>query len=98
MMVGLFVISQSVYLKPEPPKDSQEQSDEEIPEAAQIVNSEAVTTTPLQVNLGFQSYLLEEIGQAKSEKRQVFSLERFLPSFSKALKVLFSRIISPNAP
>lgn len=98
LLVGIFVISQTVYLKPVPTEDKKEQPEDGIPESAQIVTSEAVTSTSLQINLGFQSYLLGEILQTESDQRKSFSYNHILPSFSKAFKVLFNSIIAPNAP
>jgi predicted histidine transporter YuiF (NhaC family) len=98
LLVGIFVISQTVYVKPAPSKDKQEKSEKEAPENAQIVTSEAVTVTSLQINLGFQSYLLGEVVQTQSDQRKSFYYNHLLPSFSKAFKVLFNRIVAPNAP
>lgn len=98
LLIGVFVLSQSVYLKPEVQKDSQEQSEEKVPETAQVVTSEAVTSTTLQFNLGFQSYLMEEILQPEVDQKKTLFQEYLLPSINKALKMLLSRIIAPNAP
>jgi predicted histidine transporter YuiF (NhaC family) len=98
LLVGVFVISQTVYVKPAPSEDKQEKSENEAPENAQIVTSEAVTVTSLQINLGFQSYLLGEVVQTQSDQRKSFYYNHLLPSFSKAFKVLFNRIVAPNAP
>lgn len=96
--MGVFVLSQSVYLKAEIQKDGQEQSDEKTPESTQVVTNEAVTSTSSQINLGFQSYLLEEIIQSEGSQKKTIFQEYFLPSVNKALKVLLSRIVAPNAP
>lgn len=98
LLVGTFVLSQTIYLVPDTQKDTQEQSEEKVPETVQVVTSEAVTSTSFQVNLGFQSYLLEEIFQTESNKKKTVLKDKFLSSASKALQVLLSRIIAPNAP
>lgn len=98
LFVGTFILTQSIYLKPEIQKDQQEQSGEDIPESTQIVTSKAVTSSSLQLNLGFQSYLLEEIFQTEDGQEKAHLQDGFISTANKALKVLLSRIIAPNAP
>ena len=99
LFVGTFILTQSIYLNPEIQKDQQEQSGgEDAPESTQVVASKAVASSSAQFNLGFQSYLLEEIFQTEDGHKKSHFQDGFISTANKALKVLLSRIIAPNAP
>ena len=99
-MLGVFVLTQasivpeSVYKNP----DTQEQSDAENDELLQISETPAVPSSNLQINLDYQSYLLTEVIHPEEEEGKSQEEKLLLPTAQKALKVLFRRIISPNAP
>lgn len=101
VVLGIFVLTQasivpeSVYQKNQ---DASEQSDSDKDEVLQISESPAVPSSNLQINLDYQSYLVTEVIHQEEEKDKVQEEKLLLPAAQKALKVLFRRIISPNAP
>lgn len=100
LIVGLFVLTQTViYSTPDTSNDpSKEQSD--VPENGkqQLSLSEAVPSAITQINLDFQSFLIEEV-EFDDDNSEVESPAKELISLSnKALKIILRRIISPNAP
>ncbi len=96
-MIGLFVLTQAA-VAPQYSADKQEQSDSKASENQQITKSAVVPTSTLQINLDYQSYLVSELFYQDDEDEKVPVVKTFLPATQKALKILFSRIISPNAP
>ncbi len=97
MVIALFVLTQAVIV-PVQTQDKQEQNDSEKSETPQIAKSEAVPSSSLQINLDYQSYLLTEVFYQDREEENAPTVKLILPSAQKALKILFRRIISPNAP
>ncbi|MEQ9007648.1 MAG: hypothetical protein RLP12_07175 [Ekhidna sp.] len=91
------VLTQSAFV-PEQIEDKQEQSDTENSEKQQISKSAAVPSSSLQINLDYQSYLLNEVFYQDLEDEKNPVVKQCLSSAQKALKILFRRIISPNAP
>ena len=80
-------------------RQEQKSSDEGEPqEQQQITKTQAVPSSSLQINLNYQSYLLNEVvfNDEESEKEEASS--QILPATQKAIKILLQRIISPNAP
>jgi hypothetical protein len=97
ILLGLLVLTQSAIV-PEQIEDKQEQSDSQDNEKQQLSKAEAVPSTSLQINLDYQSYLLNEVFHQDLEDQSAPIVKLTLPSAQKALKILFRRIISPNAP
>ncbi|WP_420576311.1 hypothetical protein [Ekhidna sp.] len=99
LVLALFVLTQAVYV-PEQSHDKQEQSDSdhEDQEVQQLSKTAAVPTSSFQINLDYQSYLLNEVFFQDEGEDKSPSVEYILPSAQKALKILFRNIISPNAP
>ena len=87
-------IQQEVEIK----VDEQEQSDDTGEESQQLTLNEAVPFSVPQINLDFQSFLLEEVNFEEETEEKSTGLEAWAPAAQKALKVLLRRIISPNAP
>lgn len=78
--------------------DTMEQSDNDNHQNERVQLADVIPTSSLQINLGFQSFLLEEVVLDEQEDEQVSTRDILVQSSQKALKVLFRRIISPNAP
>ena len=99
LVLALFVLAQSVYVQ-EHNFDKQEQSgtDNEKKETQQFSKTALVPTSSLQINLDYQSYLLNEVFFQDGDEGESPAIECIIPSAQKALKILFRRIISPNAP
>lgn len=97
IMLGLLVLTQSAF-EPEQIEDKQEQSDTEQNEKQQFSKSVAVPSSSLQINLDYQSYLLNEVFFQDLEDEKNPDVKLCLHSAQKVLKILFRRIISPNAP
>ena len=76
----------------------QSDSDSEENQEQQLSKTPAVTASSLQINLDYQSYLLNEVFFQDEDEEKTTAIEEILPSAQKALKILFRRIISPNAP
>lgn len=78
--------------------DTMEQSDNDNHQNEHLQLADVIPTSSLQINLGFQSFLLEEVVLDEQEDEQISTRDILVQSSQKALKVLFRRIISPNAP
>lgn len=99
VLVGFYVLTQTtVTTHVIAAQDQQEQESEKETSTDQLTISEAVTLSGSQINLGFQSILLEEVAQDQEVKNQGSLLDGITLATQKALKILFSRIISTNAP
>ncbi len=96
-MIGIFVLTQAVII-PNEQVDKQEQGESESDASQQISKSAIVPTSTLQINLDYQSYLVTELFYQDDEDEKVPVVKTLLPASQKALKILFRRIISPNAP
>lgn len=79
-------------------ENAKEQS--ELPDKAnqEIQLADAVPSASSQVNLDFQSFLLKEVAFIEAAEVQKSSVDLFVSSAQKALRVLLQKIISPNAP
>lgn len=98
VLIGVFVLTQTtVPTQAKPGQDQHEESDKQTSND-QLTISEAVTSSGMQLNLGFQSILLQEVHTDEEAEDQSSLIERLIPSSQKALKILFRRIISTNAP
>ena len=97
--MSLFLLTQTDIIVVDSYSDQQEQTESEEQESDdQLTISEAVTSSGPQINLGFQSFLMQELVQHEEEEDQRSSVRSFFDSTHKALKILFRRIISVNAP
>jgi len=100
LFIGLFVLTQTTTTYTEVQSnnfEAEEQSDSGE-ETAQLNISEAVPSSGSQINVDFQSFLLGEVSFGEETKEKRSPLKVLSQSCQKALKVLFRRIISPNAP
>lgn len=97
-MLALFVLTQAAIVPDQIVPDKQEQSDAQEGSEQQITKAAAVPTSSFQINLDYQSYLLNEVFFQDREEGKTPVVKRLVPNAQKALKVLFRRIISPNAP
>ncbi|MEM6734912.1 MAG: hypothetical protein AAF620_02465 [Bacteroidota bacterium] len=98
LLIGLFVLTQtSINSSEDIAKDNQEESNHSST-TEQTKVSEAITSSGLQINLGFQSFLLQELVLDTRGVDTKSSLEVLVASIEEVLKVLLRRIISPNAP
>ena len=97
-MIAFFVLSQAVISNVETDKDNQEQSDATDQEEQVVAQNIAIPSSSLQINLDYQSYLLEEVFYQTQDEENANTSDLILPTTQKALKILFRRIISPNAP
>lgn len=98
--MALIVLTQSVHV-PSGEVDAQEQesSDEEKGQGKiEIVQSKALPGNSLQISLEFPSYLLEEVRYQTDKAGGDYSSEHVIERIQKAIKILFRKIISPNAP
>ena len=101
LFIGVFVLTQSTFQvattgdkhQQEQQKDSNQKGKEQ-----QVKINEAVTSPTSQINLDFQSFLLEEVHFDEKNEDQKSSEGFLAGSSQKVLRVLFRRIISPNAP
>ena len=97
VFIALFVLTQAA-LVPDQLPDRQEQNNTEKGETPQLAKVAAVQSSSLQINLDYQSYLLTEVFYQDQEEENAPVITLISPSAQKALKILFRRIISPNAP
>jgi len=102
ILLALFVLTQAVYV-PMQVADSYEQqgtsdTEDDTQEPQQLTKTAALPSSLLQLNLGYQSYLLNEVFFFLEDEEKPTTFKQILPATQKALKILFQRIISPNAP
>ncbi len=97
IMMAFFVLTQAAIV-PDQVSDKQEQTENGEGEEQQIAQLTAVPSSSLQINLDYQSYLLTEVFYQDLKKINFPGTKLILPSTQKALKVIFRRIITPNAP
>ncbi|GAB4232909.1 MAG: hypothetical protein Tsb0034_05900 [Ekhidna sp.] len=101
LLLGLFVLAQTVPSTSvlDEAKDTTEQSGtKDDHKSQQLSISEAIPYSTVQINLNFQSFLLQEIATRENESENESPLNYLEKSATKAFKVLFNRIISTNAP
>lgn len=98
LVLGLFVLSQSAAysINTQTEEVKEEQKSKEGNTEQYIKLADAVPSSSTQINIDYQSFLLEELtlDDVDEEPKPV----RFDIPLGKALKVLFRQIISPNAP
>ena len=98
--LSLFVLLQAVY-PVSYEEDSQEQSDSKDSEAGSETTVSLPQTIPnsaSQINLGFDSYLLDEFTHSEETSETSISSALIVPRVHKAIRVLLNKIVSPNAP
>lgn len=88
---------QTYVLVDTPSQEISEDSSSESEEQATLQISAAVQST-FHINLGFDSFLLEEIISHEISTITPYTVDQFIPSISKSFKILLRRIISTNAP
>ncbi|MEO9872831.1 hypothetical protein [Ekhidna sp.] len=96
-VIALFVLTQAVIVTEEN-KENPEQEQSDKTENQQVGEAIAIPASSLQLNLDYQSYLVEEVFFQNENEENAPIVKSILPSAQKALKILFRRIISPNAP
>lgn len=96
-MLALFVLTQAAIV-PDQHVDKQEQTDNEETDNQQLTKAKAVQSSSYQINLDYQSYLLNEVFYQDQKQEKIPVTKLILPATQKALKILFQRIIAPNAP
>ena len=99
LILGTFVISQSTLysVNAQAEEVKKEQKSDEGDKEQYLTLTNAIPSTPTQINLNYQSFLLEELYR-EEENESTNKTIRFDIPLGKALKVLFRQIISPNAP
>lgn len=80
------------------PHSIENSTGEEDAEAGQIVKSIDAITYSSQINVTQQSVLIEELPEDEDEEIVEIEDNFVISNTSKALKILFRRIIAPNAP
>ncbi len=96
-MLAFFVLTQAAII-PDQHVDKQEQAENEEADSQQLTVVTAVQSSSFQINLDYQSYLLTEVFYQDQNKEKAPVTKLILPATQKAFKVLFRRIIAPNAP
>lgn len=100
IFLGTFVLLQAVYVPPVSvdQQEQQDKKDAESEEKATVSQSQAVPNSSSQINLGFDSYLLEEVSHNEEDEDKMARSQPTIPGVRKAVRVLLRKIISPNAP
>lgn len=82
-------------------EDSQEQSDSKDSETGSetsVLLPQTIPNSASQINLGFDSYLLDEVTHNENTNENSISSALIVPRVHKAIRVLLRKIVSPNAP
>lgn len=102
VVLGGLVLLQSLhvtagYIEVHDETGQKDKDSESAPETT-ISYSQAITNTSLQLNLEFESYLLNVVSFKEEENEKKTSTKFLAPSARKAIRILLRKIISPNAP
>lgn len=101
-MMGLLVGITSITVSsiPLPVASSQEQAEnsDENEEADETLKAFDAITSSIQVSLEHSFTLIDVLPDMEEVKEGFSEIKEGLPASDKVLKILFRRIISPNAP
>lgn len=100
IILSVFVLVQSSVVAPLP-TENQEQTDQKETEkepTATVSKAQAIANSLSQINVSFDSYLLDVLTftEAVDAKKSEYNL--VVSGVNNAVRVLFGKIISPNAP
>ncbi len=84
-----FVCEDATEVTPEQTSDEEE---------TVISTFDAITGSSIQFSFGQESFLIEILPEFNDQEEAVASSQSAILAFDKVLKILFQRIISPNAP
>ena len=96
LLVTLQAIYAPSYLDVQP--DKTEQGEESHSQESTVSSTQAIPNSSSQINVGFDSYLLEEVTFDEEGEENHGSGKVVTTRLHKAMRVLLQRIISPNAP
>lgn len=97
--LALIVLTQSVYaVYPAADVIEQQESDEQTSDESMVVQSKAIPNSSSQINLETESFLLEELNYDDESDDELNAGEFLIENVRKAVKILFRKIIAPNAP
>jgi len=100
IVLSAFVLLQAMHVDAYQ-EDSQEQSDKTDSETGSETSISLPQTIPnsaSQINLGFDSYLLNEVTHGTEINEKSISSKLIVPRVHRAIQVLLRKIVSPNAP
>ncbi|MEM6829675.1 MAG: hypothetical protein AAGA66_06010 [Bacteroidota bacterium] len=80
-------------------EDTEQESDgANSEEKVSVVQPEAIPNSTSSVSLEASTYLLEELEYMEASDEETNSFQQVVQRIQKAIKILFRKIISPNAP
>ncbi len=102
VLLSTFVLLQAIHTEPTW-MDAQEQQDQadsstDTDSESTVSLTQAIPNSASQINLAFESYLLNEVGFEEESKKKITSSELIKPRIHKAIRILLNRIVTPNAP
>ncbi|MEO9474341.1 MAG: hypothetical protein ABJG41_02370 [Cyclobacteriaceae bacterium] len=99
VLVGFCSMTVTDQWATEAPQNVEQAADDDAePKEGLTIKSLDAITYSSQISVNLQSILLEELPEAEAEEGDWVEDNFIVSNASKALKILFRRIISPNAP
>ena len=99
ILIGFFAMNAEVYISTTSPSDkTEEKSATEEGTSNEVVKSFEAISSSSQISFSHEAIVVDELPEISEVEETETDGKRFFPPVSKALKILFRRIISPNAP
>lgn len=99
-VLSAFILLQAIHTHDSwvDPQEQSDQSDSEAESETSFLLPQTIPNTATQINLGFDSYLLDEVELDDNSNARFSTSELIAPRIHKAIKVLLMKIVTPNAP
>ena len=97
-LLGLLILLQSFSIQPAQVVEAEGDQTEQAENVMKVGIDDAVPSTGTAIELGFQSFLIEEFEFEEFEIHWNNLVDGFSQAIEKTFKVVFRLIISPNAP
>lgn len=100
VLLSAFVCLQAIHAESnwEDAQELHDQTDSKTDSEASISLPQTIPNSASQINLGFDSYLLDEVTFQEENNQKTTPSELVTPRIHKAIRILLKRIVTPNAP
>lgn len=100
IVLSAFVLIQAVHAESgwQEAQEHSDQTDSETGSDASVSLPQTIPNSVSQINLAFDSYLLDEVTFSTGTDERKTSAALIAPRVHRAIRVLLRKIISPNAP
>ncbi len=100
VLLSAFVFLQAIHTESnwDNRQEQQDQTDSNTDSETSVSLPQTIPNSATQINLEFDSYLLDEVIFEEENNKKSTSAELITPRIHKAIRILLKRIITPNAP